>query len=299
MSKDYHELPKLRDSISYIYLEHCQIEQEELSISIIRKNERIPVPISSTTCLLIGPGTNITHAAVKAMSENGCTAIWCGENLRRFYAFGSPETRSAKNILKQAELCMDKEKHSIVAKRMYERRFPDLPEGEYTIQQLRGMEGIRVKQAYKLASKLTGVNWNGRNYKTSEWDASDEINKALSQANALLYNICESAIVSLGFSTALGFIHTGKMLSFVYDIADLYKAETTIPIAFESVKHCYSGEKMREQFRQIIVATGVMKRIPKDIAWIFDIPAVDNALSEERELWDDNGTVDGGRNYGD
>ena len=79
MPKDLHELPKLRDSISYLYFEHAVIEQEDASIVVIQENGRIPVPISSVTCLLLGPGTRVTHAAIKAMAENGCMVIWCGE----------------------------------------------------------------------------------------------------------------------------------------------------------------------------------------------------------------------------
>lgn len=304
MRRDFHELPKLRDSISYIYVEHCNIEQDDLSIAVVRKNERIPIPISATTAILIGPGTRITHAAVRAMSDSGCMAIWCGENLQKFYAFGSPETRSAKNILKQAQLCMDENLHAEVARKMYEIRFPKLPEGQYTIQQLRGMEGIRVREAYKLASKISGVRWESRSYKTSDWDNSDEINKALSQANAILYSVCEAAIVSLGFSTALGFIHTGKMLSFVYDIADLYKVETTIPAAFEATKEGFSSSdisklvkvKCRQKFNDI----NLMKRIPKDIAKVFDVNDREQEDAEiTGELWDNNvSTVAGGKNYG-
>lgn len=132
----------------------------------IQKDGRIPIPVSSTTCLMLGPGTSVTHAAIKTMASNGCMAIWCGENISHFYASGIGETHSSRNLLRQAELCMNQDTHLAVATRMYAIRFGDVGKRDHTLQQLRGLEGIRVKQAYKLASRATGIPWNGRSYKT-------------------------------------------------------------------------------------------------------------------------------------
>lgn len=300
MAKNLRELPKLRDSISYIYVEHAIIERSDSSIMLIQKTGKTPIPVAATTCLLIGPGTRITHAAIRAICENGCMAVWCGEHMEHFYASGMGETRSSKNLLLQAQLCMDDEKHMTVVRRMYERRFPKLLHKDFTLQQLRGMEGIRVREAYKMASKMTGVAWSARKYKNTDWDASDDINQALSIGNALLYNVCHAAIVSLGYSPALGFIHTGKMLSFVYDIADLYKAETTIPAAFEAVARPQGDfdRSVRMRCRDRFEKIKLLKRIPADIEWIFL-----QSDSEQREaeqvgsLWNEDEELAGGVNY--
>lgn len=302
MGKDLQELPKLRDSISYIYVEHAIIEQSDLSIVIIQADGRVPIPVASLTCLLIGPGTSITHAAIKTICENGCMAIWCGENLGRFYASGIGETRSSENLLLQAKLCMDNEAHLKVVRRMYEIRFPKLPDENLTIQQIRGMEGIRVRQAYKMASKLTGVKWTARDYKLSDWDASDPINRALSSANSLLYSLCNAAIVSLGYSPGLGFIHTGKMLSFVYDIGDLYKADTTIPAAFEAVKSKPDDleKEVRIICRRYFSKADILKRIADDIRWIFSVQGEEEkeGMDYTGDLWSEDGSIVGGKNYG-
>ena len=300
MNNDLQSLPKLRDSISYVYMEHAVIEQEDSSITAFQKDARIPIPVSSVTCLMLGPGTKITHAAIKTAAENGCLIVWCGENGMHFYASGMGETRSAANLLRQAELCVCPETRLEVAKRMYIRRFGSITNPNYTLQQLRGMEGIRVREAYKLASKTTGIPWSSRSYKKDDWNAQDPVNLALSQANALLYSVCQAAIVSLGFSTGLGFIHTGKQLSFVYDIADLYKAEVTIPAAFQSAR--YPGNDLsaavRKKCRAFFQQTHLLKRIPEDIEWIFNLPG-----SEQREslavgnLWDPEGEIQGGVNH--
>lgn len=302
MPKDLHELPKLRDSISYLYIEHAVIEQEDSSILVIREDGKIPVPVAMSTCLLLGPGTSITHAAVKAAAENGCLIVWCGEQAARFYASGTGETRSAENLLLQARLCMDPTAHLAVVRRMYEIRFPGVKTEGMTLQQIRGMEGVRVKQAYRLESKRTGVSWNARNYKQTSWEASDDINRALSAANAILYGVCHAAVVSLGFSPGLGFVHTGKQLSFVYDIADLYKTETTLPAAFEAVKErAGDAEKqVRGYVRRRIQKMGVMKRIADDISWIFDVPFPEEQNNADMvgELWDEGENIPGGLNHG-
>lgn len=301
MPKDLHELPKIRDSISFLYFEHAVIEQDDSSIVVIQKDGRIPVPISSVTCLLLGPGTKVTHAAIKAMAENGCLVIWCGEDAGRFYASGMGETRSASNLLLQAKLCMDAEYHMAVVRRMYELRFPKIPTDNLTLQQIRGMEGIRVRQIYQIEAKRCGVKWSARKYKQTSWEESDDINRALSAANAVLYGVCHAAIVSLGFSTGLGFVHTGKLLSFVYDIADLYKAETSIPAAFEAVKvqEPELDRRVRVLARQKIKKAGILKRIADDIAWIFDVKLHDEQDNSNivGNIWDEDGEINGGINH--
>lgn len=305
MPKDLHILPKLRDSLTFIYVEHAIIEQDNLSIVRITKEGRTPIPIAAMTVLLIGPGVSITHAAVKAICDNGCMAIWCGERAARFYAAGMGETRSAKNLLHQAALCMDPQRHMDVVRRMYIRRFSKIEYKGMTLQQLRGMEGIRVREAYRLASKTSGIPWKRRDYKQTEWDDADPINKALSMANAILYGLCQAAIVSLGYSPGLGFIHTGKMLSFVYDIADLYKAETTIPAAFAAVKSMSDtlplDRQVRIACRSYFSSAQVLKRLPIDIDWILQVecPSEETIAANIGDLW--NGSKDeivvGGKNY--
>ncbi|WP_279009507.1 type I-E CRISPR-associated endonuclease Cas1e [Synergistes jonesii] len=305
MPKDLHILPKLRDSLTFIYVERAIIEQDNLSIVRITKEGRAPIPIAAMTVLMIGPGVSITHAAIKAVCDNGCMIIWCGEHASRFYAAGMGETRSAANLMHQATLCMNQQRHMEVVRRMYLRRFPKMTCGDMTLQQLRGMEGIRMREAYRLASKTSGIKWIKRDYKQTDWDAADPINRALSMANAILYSLCQAAVISLGYSPGLGFIHTGKMLSFVYDIADLYKAETTIPAAFTAVRNMTEpgelGRQVRLACRDAFRASQILKRIPQDIDWVLqtESPSEDTEAKNIGNLWNDNdgGVADGGVNY--
>ena len=297
--KDLQELPRLKDSISYVYLEHAIIEQDNSSIVAIRKDGHIPIPVAATTCLLLGPGTSITHAAIRAASENGCMIIWCGEQMSRFYASGIGETRSSKNLMLQAKYCMDQDLHMQVVRKMYAIRFPHVDTSKMSLQQVRGMEGIRVRNTYERFANATGVKWTKRTYKTDSWETVDPINQALSEANAMLYGICHAAIISMGFSPGLGFIHTGKQLSFVYDVADLYKTETTIPAAFEAVA---KGGNIRKELRTIcrkyFSSSRLIEQIPKDMAKLFgEIEGGTNAAIIG-SLWDERGTIQGGANYG-
>jgi len=302
MPRDLHELSRLDDSLSYLYVEKAIVERDENSIVILRAGERIPVPISALTVLMLGPGTNLTHAAMRVIADSGCLVIWCGEGALRFYGYGMGETRSAERLLRQAECCMDEEKHMRVVRRMFALRFPDIELGEMTLQQIRGLEGVRVRESYRLFAKRHGIVWRGRNYDRDEWDNSDDLNKALSAANACVYGLCNAAIVSLGYSPGLGFVHTGKMLSFVYDVADLYKMETAVPAAFEvaSMPRCEDiSRAVRTNLRKRMREKKILKRIAADLDFLFEISAEEDRNREDAGmLWDEEGeSVTGGVNH--
>ena len=271
--RDLHELPKLRDSLSYLYVEHCRIEQKLKAIELWDKEGSAMVPVAALSVLMIGPGVSITHAAVRALADNGCLVIWCGEDGMRCYAQGGGETRKAYHLLRQAELASDPVQREKVVLHMYQARFgEELPAG-LSLPQIRGHEGVRVREAYARASAESGVAWNGRRYDRSNWGNADPINRALSAANALLNGICHTAIVSGGYSPAIGFIHTGKQLSFVYDVADLYKVEITIPLAFRiiaaSTQHI--EKRVREACREAYREQKLLARILPDIDRLLNI----------------------------
>jgi len=294
--RDLHELPKIRDGLSYLYLEHCRIAQKHKAVEAIDEAGRTMIPAAALAVLLLGPGTSVTHAAVKALADNGCLIVWVGEDGTRCYAQGGGETRRAYHLLKQAELACDPRQRLAVAMRMYRQRFQESLAPGLTIEQLRGHEGVRVRQAYADNSDLWDVPWHGRRYDRGNWGASDPINRALSTANGLLNGLCHAAIVSGGYSPAIGFIHTGKQLSFVYDIADLYKVDVTIPLAFRIVSE--SDQRLRPRVRQACREAfrehRLLQRILPDIDTVLDVPADVLTAGEEADddparpepLWD-------------
>ena len=102
MRMEYQDLPKLRDSLSYLYVEHAIVERDDHAIKLLRQDGRIDVPIAALCLLMLGPGTSITHAAVKVLGENGCTILWVGEDNSRYYAHGQGETHKAYHQIRQA-----------------------------------------------------------------------------------------------------------------------------------------------------------------------------------------------------
>lgn len=290
-------------------MEHCRIDQDSKAIAIHDVNGKVPVPCANLGLLMLGPGVSITHAAVSVLADHGCLITWTGEGGIRFYAAGMGETRSASNFLHQAKMWADPESRIEVVRNLYQIRFAEKLDSSLSIKQIRGMEGVRVRDAYAKASRETGVEWKGRNYQRNEWSCADPVNRALSTANSCLYGICHTAIVSAGFSSALGFIHTGKMLSFVYDIADLYKTEITIPASFKTVAEEEITDlerRVRLSCRDRFVETRLLARIIPDIQKALGLNNL--TITENKDpdwemalpgsLWDpENGKVEGGKVY--
>lgn len=303
---DLHLLPKVRDSASFLYVERGRVEQDGRSIRFVQEHRRVPIPVASLSLLLLGPGTTFTHQAARNAAECGCTVAWCGEEGVRLYATGLGDTRSARRLLRQARLVSDPAARLRVVRRMYQLRFAESLDPALTLRQVRGLEGVRVRETYARLSRETGVPWTGRSYRRDRWDAGDAINRALSAANACLYGISHAAVVSAGYSPALGFVHTGKALSFVYDVADLYKTETSIPAAFHAVA---SGEPdveraTRLHLRDAFHQTRLLSRIVNDLGDLLDVDetlddAVEADMTAPGGLWDPDGVVEGGVNHAD
>jgi CRISPR-associated protein Cas1 len=286
--EDLHRLPKIRDSFSYLYVEHAKVDRLNSSIAVYEADgSNMPVPASSLCLLMLGPGTRITQSAVTTLADNNCLVAWCGEEGVRFYAYGGGGTRSSASLIHQARLCSDPDLRLEVVRQMYRIRFGDNVDPTLSVEQLRGMEGVRVRDTYAKMSRDTGLEWTGRNYDRSSWNNTTPVNKALSCANSCLYGLCHAAIVAAGYSPGLGFIHWGKQLSFVYDIADLYKCELTIPLAFELAAAGTPNleRAVRHRCRDIFRDHKLLQRIIPDIQKCLSTPL---AIQEEVSPLDDD-----------
>lgn len=300
-----HELPRFSDGLSYLYIEHAVIEQEAKAIAVFREEGSVLIPVANLAVLALGPGTRITHAAIRTLAASGVTVLWVGEEFGRFYAQGLGETRSARRLMKQAKIWAHPKLHMEVVMRLYRFRFPEpLPDG-LTLEQLRGREGVRVRDTYARFSRETGVPWHGRNYDRGNWKAADPINRALSAGASFLYGVVHAAIVSSGYSPALGFIHVGKLLSFVYDVADLYKADTVIPAAFYTVadSELHVEKRVRQELKRRLKEERILERAVTDIHRLFaglskELDKEDDELDPLTALWDPCGEVEGGVAYG-
>ena len=304
---DLQVLPRFADGLTFLYVEHARVEQDQHAIVLVDARGRVPVPVAALAVLMLGPGTCLTHAAMLACAENGCSVLFCGEDGVRLYAHGMGETRRATNLMEQARAWADPAEHLRVVKRLYRLRFDESDADDLSLEQLRGREGVRVRETYARLARETGIRWTGRAYKRNEWTAADPVNRALSTANACLYGLCHAAIVSTGFSPGLGFIHTGKSLAFVYDIADLYKCDVSIPIAFSAATGPLQGleARVRRECREMFRREKLLARIVPDIYRVLGLrpetatllDAADG-LESIGELWDPaKGAVPGGQNY--
>lgn len=223
----------MKERSSMVWLSYGQIDVQDGAIVLIDKiGVRTHIPVGGLSCMFLEPGTRITHTAIAVLAEVGCLVIWVGEGGVRLYSAGQPGGARADRLLYQAKLALEDELRIKIVRAMYKYRFNEDPPSRRSIEQLRGIEGARVKSMYKILAQQYGVSWEKRAYDQNNFDEADVINKCLSVGNHCLYALCEAAILAAGYAPAIGFIHTGKPLSFVYDIADLFKFETVVPIAF-------------------------------------------------------------------
>lgn len=230
---DISELVRAQDRVSFLYVERCIVNRVDNAITIQDQRGTIHVPAATLGALLMGPGTNVTHQAMVLLAESGSTAVWVGEQGVRYYAHGRGLSNSSRLLEAQAAAVTNQSSRLRIARSMYGMRFPDDDVTRATMQQLRGREGSRVKQIYRAHAERTGVTWTKRQYDTDGFASATAINQAISAATTCLYGVAHAVIVALGCSPALGFVHTGHARSFVYDVADLYKAEVAIPVAFD------------------------------------------------------------------
>lgn len=296
------ELLRAQDRLSFIYVEHAVVHREANAVTASDARGTVHIPAATLGCLLLGPGTRVSHQAMMLLAESGATAVWVGERGVRYYAHGRTLTHSSRFIEAQARLVSSTRTRLAVAREMYSMRFPDEDTAHLTMQQLRGREGARVRRIYREESERTGITWKRRDYKLTDFDDSDVINKALSAAHTSLYGVVHAVLVAVGCSPALGFVHTGHDRSFVYDIADLYKAEVSIPVAFDTAKADPPdiAAATRHAMRDAINGSGLMERCVRDLKALL-LDGDDEA--EEGDggivmLWDGHRrAVAGGTNY--
>lgn len=296
---DLQALPQIRDRMTFLYLEHCTLNRQDGAITVTEERGCVHVPAASISALLLGLGTRITHRGMELIGDSGVTVVWVGENGVRYYASGRPLTHRAGLLMRQAALMSNMRSHLSVARKMYQMRFPEDDVSGLTMQQLRGREGARVRRIYRQASEKWNIPWNGRQYDPEDYAAGDPVNQALSAGHACLYGLAHAVIAALGCSPGLGFVHVGHECSFVYDVADLYKAETTIPIAFEIAAQDAPdiGAAVRRRMRDEMMRLHLLERMTKDIQFLLNEEETPLEADVVR-LWDESGTVKNATSYG-
>ena len=265
-------LAAAKDRWTPIYLEHGRLEVDDSSVKWIGADGLLcRLPVATLSAIILGPGTTVTHAAMKACGESNTPVCWTGQDCMRFYAFGLAPNHTNDMPRLHAEAWADKRRRTQIARDMFKMRFPDAEVDGKSIKEMRGLEGLRVRTLYAQLGLQYGVTWKGRNYDRTNWDTADDINRALSAANSSLYALCSAVVCSLGYLPSLGFVHDGGTLPFVYDVADLYKHLTSIPAAFQAVREDPKdeGELVRKLLRQRVEEERLLQRMPKDLAALF------------------------------
>lgn len=263
----------LRERRSILFLERGRLDVRDGAFVLIDKGgERVHVPVGGVACLMLEPGIRVSHAAVALAGRAGTLLVWVGEAGVRLYAAGQPGGARSDRLLYQARLALDPEARLKVVRKMFEIRFGEEAPQRRSIEQLRGIEGVRVRTLYQSLAQQYRVDWKARRYDAGDWDRADVPNRCLSSATACLYGITEAAVLAAGYAPAIGFLHTGKPLSFVYDIADLFKFDTVVPVAFQVAAQnpAHPEQAVRHRCRDAFRQTGVLRRL---------IPLIEEVLS--------------------
>ena len=263
----------IKDRNSMIFVGMGQIDVKDGAFVVIDKTgERLVIPVGSIACLMLEPGTRISHAAVKLSAATGTLIIWVGEAGVRLYSAGQPGGARSDKLLYQAQLALDEQLRLKVVRKMFATRFGEEAPHKRSIEQLRGIEGARVRKTYELLAKKYGVDWKGRRYDPKDWAKGDLANQCISAATSCLYGVTEAAVLAAGYAPAIGFVHSGKPLSFVYDIADLVKFETVVPVAFElAARHPTEPDRQtRLACREVFRTSKLLKKL---------IPLIEDVLA--------------------
>jgi len=259
----------IKERISVVFVERGEIDVLDGAFVVVDATGiRTHIPVGGVACIMLEPGTRLSHRAAALAARVGTLLVWVGEAGVRLYSAGQPGGARSDRLLYQARLALDENLRLKVVRKMYSIRFGEEPPARRSVEQLRGIEGARVRQTYQLLARQFGLQWNGRNYDADSWDAADLPNRCLSAATSCLYGVTEAAVLAAGYAPAVGFIHTGKPLSFVYDVADIYKFDTVVPAAFKVAASKPAGNPeraVRLACRDIFRQSKLLDRIIPDI----------------------------------
>ncbi|MDA8369036.1 CRISPR-associated protein Cas1 [Actinomadura hallensis] len=298
------ELTRMGDRLSFIYLERCTLHREDNAITAEDADGITHIPSATIGTLLLGPGTRVTHQAMSVLGDSGAGVVWVGEQGVRFYSGGRSLNRSSALVEAQATAWANRRTRLDVARAMYRMRFPGEDPSGLTRHELLGREGRRVKERYRYEAERVGLTWNGRHYVPGDFDSGDTANQAVTAAAQCMYGIAQTTVAALGCAPGLGFIHSGHELAFVLDIADLYKTEIAIPVAFEVAAESPDdvGSRTRRAIRDRVNEVGLLRRCVNDIKRLL-LPdeAAGDPTGDDTDhvtLQSDHGmNVESGRNY--
>ena len=266
-------LPQVKDKYPFMYLERGRLEIDDSSLKWLDSDGNIVrLPVATINALLLGPGSSVTHEAIKTAAAANCAICWVGEDSLLFYAAGFLPTATTRNLKRQMELASNQRTALEVARCMFAYRFPDMDLKDKSLKEMMGMEGLRVRALYQQKAEQYGVGWKGRKFVPGKFELADTTNQILTSSNAALYGILCSAVHAMGYSPHIGFIHSGSPLPFIYDLADLYKEHLCIDLAFSLTRELaglYNKHTVSAKFRQRVIDMNLLDMVAKDINRLF------------------------------
>lgn len=302
------ELVRVERRIGFLYIEYAALLRDKGSIKAVRRTGEAPIPVATVGTLWLGPSVTLTHQAMTLITECGTTLMWSGSDGLAYYASGRPLSRCTELLSAQARIHTSQRSRMKCAKQMYQMRFGEKPpQGADTLNKLRGHEGVRVREVYRTYSTKYQVPWNGREFTPGELSKSDLINQCLTVAHHCMYAVIGGVVHGLGMHPGLSVVHNGTQESFIYDIADLYKTEICVPVAFKVARDnpdasSYRVASMvRAEMRANMTTARVVPRAVKDIYKLLlnsDVTDDDVSYDSADHLWDVTGVLPSGRNYG-
>jgi CRISPR-associated protein Cas1 len=225
------------------------------------------IPFQSVSMLLLGPGTSLTHDVLRLAARHGLLICAVGEGGVKFYT-APPMGQGRSDVARAHAACWaDPKRRLDTARRLYAWRFGRvLPHRDIDV--LRGIEGARMKESYRIVAHRFGIEWAGRRYDRNAPDSADLPNQAINHASTFVEAAADIAVAAVGALPPLGFIHEDSSNAFTLDIADLWRVDVTLPLAFGAAKEfagSRGGNFERELRKRAARAFRREKLIPKMI----------------------------------
>ncbi|RNL59204.1 type I-E CRISPR-associated endonuclease Cas1e [Arthrobacter oryzae] len=244
---------RLEDRVSFAYIDKATIYQNRTGVWALQDDEgersktQIQMPVGGIAVLALGPGTSITHPAAISLTRSGTTVVFAGNGGSNAYTAATPLTSSARWAIAQARLITNDDAVKNAAIGLYKRQLgvEMLPGG--TVNTMRGLEGRTIRDIYAKLAKQHGIRAFHRDV-----HGEDPVNTGLNLGNSILYGCAAAACTAIGVNPALGIIHRGNIRSLLFDLADLYKPNVTIPLAFESSTKEDPATALRLKLRETI-----------------------------------------------
>ncbi|ABI62596.1 type I-E CRISPR-associated endonuclease Cas1e [Granulibacter bethesdensis] len=270
------------DRAGLLYLARGQLVARDGTLAFLRgpeEDETLPsgeygIPVQSISMILLGPGSTVSHDALRLLARADTALAAVGEDGVRLYTAPPLGPDRSAVARRQAILWADPKKRVDVARRMYAWRLGEvLPHRDITV--LRGIEGARMKEIYRLAAQRAGIVWHGRRYDRANPTAADLPNQALNHAATAMEAAAAIACAAVGAIPQLGFIHEDPGQSLVLDISDLFRDTVTIPTAFAAAKLAERGHEnierlTRRQTGRVLAERSVIPKMIERLKQLFE-----------------------------